>query len=445
MQAPNKIQTVSELSRLLRHTVEMAVRPCWVQGELSNFVRAASGHCYFIVKDSNAQIRCALFRGTCDVKKIDLRDGLVVELLVRPTVYAARGDLQLIVEDIRLGGEGELFKAFIELKLKLKKEGLFENRSKQKIPSFPQTVGIVTSQKGAAIRDVIAVLRKRMPAIRLIVFPTPVQGKDSSEKITMALKTAARMGNLDVILVCRGGGSLEDLWGFNSEDLARAAFNCSTPIVSGVGHETDFTIIDFVADQRAPTPTGAAVLVSPDRLDLSDELAMINKSFKREFKALINREVQRLDYISRRLVAPADKVLRQSERIQGIQHRLTSAFREAILAAENMLHIQAISLRAKRSFFVSRKTELEVFHRELIAQSQQAFYENGRTLSVLENRLSHFDVETVLSRGFSIIENSDGELVSGSSQISPGDDISIKFATGSAEASVIKVDKKSKI
>ena len=444
MQAPNKIQTVSELTRLLRHGIESAVPSCWVQGELSNFVRAASGHSYFIVKDSMAQIRCALFRGANLQKKINLEDGLQVEMLVRPTVYPARGDLQLIVEDIRLGGEGQLFKAFVELKLKLQNEGLFEKKSKKQIPVFPVAVGIVTSEKGAAIRDVISVLRKRMPSIRVILFPTVVQGKESGEKITQAFQAATMWKDLDVIILCRGGGSLEDLWGFNSEELARAVYSCPIPVVSGVGHETDFTIIDFVADHRAATPTGAAITVSPDRFNLMADLETINKNLQRGFKGLIDRQAQGLDYLSRRLVAPADRVIRQTEKIKGLMYRLSSSYRKVIYVAQSRLKIQAVSLRAQKKFSNSSRTVLEVVYRDLIAQVQYVFNQKERALDSLEHRATKFDVGAIFSRGFSIVEKMDGQVISAWSQVSPGESVKIKFAKGAARASIIEVDKKTK-
>ncbi len=444
MQAPNKIQTVSELSRLLRHSIESAVPSCWVQGELSNFVRAASGHCYFIVKDSAAQIRCALFRGTNVQKKIDLEDGLEVEMLVRPTVYPARGDLQLIVEDIRLGGEGQLFRAFVKLKLKLQNEGLFEKKSKKQIPVFPSTVGIVTSEKGAAIRDVIAVLRKRMPSIRVIIFRTLVQGKESGKKITQALQAATMWKGLDVIIVCRGGGSLEDLWGFNSEELARAVYSCPIPVVSGVGHETDFTIIDFVADHRAATPTGAAVTVSPDRFNLMANLETINKNLQRSLKGLIDRQAQKLDYISRRLVAPADRVRGQLERIQGLKYRLSSSYQKVLYVAQNRLKMQMVSLRGQKNFPNSSRAVVEMLYRDLVAQGQYVFNKRERVLDSLEHKVAKFDVRATLSRGFSIVEKMDGKVISAWSQLSPGDSIKIKFAKGAARASIIEVDKNTK-
>src|SRR5690606_14435132 len=258
------------VARLLERSFPLA----WVSGEVSNFARAASGHWYFTLKDEAAQVRAVMFKGRAQHAGFTPREGDKVEVRALVTLYAPRGDYQLNVETIRRAGVGNLYEAFLQLKDKLAKEGLFDADKKRPLPAFARTIGVVTSLQAAALRDILTTLRRRAPHVRVILYPAPVQGEGAGEKIAHMINTASRRAECEVLLVCRGGGSIEDLWAFNHESVARAMAACTMPVISGVGHETDFTIADFAADLRAPTPTAAAELAVTPREDWLAELEM---------------------------------------------------------------------------------------------------------------------------------------------------------------------------
>ena len=257
------IISVSTLNRMARSLLENGLPPQWIGGEISNLTLAASGHAYFSLKDASAQVRCVMFRQRMSRLAFTPREGMQVELRGTVTLYEARGDYQIAVDTMREAGLGRLFEAYDRLRRRLAEEGLFDEAHKRALPPHPRAIGIVTSPAAAALRDVVTTLRRRMPSIPLVLYPTPVQGSDAGRQIAQAIATASRRDEVDVLIVCRGGGSIEDLWAFNEEAVARAIVACRIPVVSGVGHETDTTIADFAADCRAPTPTAAAELVSP--------------------------------------------------------------------------------------------------------------------------------------------------------------------------------------
>ncbi|MGH8714265.1 MAG: exodeoxyribonuclease VII large subunit, partial [Casimicrobiaceae bacterium] len=254
---------VSLLVSSARLLVERQLGLAWISGEISGFTRAASGHCYFMLKDEQAQARCVLFRHKAQLLDVVLRDGAAVEVRATPTIYEARGEFQLNVEAVRIAGQGVLYERFARLKTRLEAAGWFRPERKRALPSSPKAVGIVTSRRAAALRDVLTTLGRRASGTAVIVYPARVQGGGAAAAIAAAIAAANAHAAVDVLIVCRGGGSIEDLWAFNEEDVARAVFESRIPIISGVGHETDFTICDFVADARAPTPTAAAALAAP--------------------------------------------------------------------------------------------------------------------------------------------------------------------------------------
>ena len=270
---PRDIYSVSRLNREVRALIENNFPSVWVQGEISNLARPASGHIYFSLKDENAQVRCAMFRNSNRLLKFKPTDGMQVLVRASAGLYENRGDYQLIVDHMEEAGAGLLQRRFEELKTKLAQEGLFDTEHKQDIPSFPDRIGIITSPSGAAVRDVLSVLNRRFPGIPVLIYPIPVQGDDAPPQIVRMINKACQHNDCDVLILTRGGGSLEDLWAFNDERVARAVFDCQIPLVCGVGHEIDFTIADFVADVRAPTPSAAAELVSPDRLEWTNRVS----------------------------------------------------------------------------------------------------------------------------------------------------------------------------
>src|SRR6201996_2975987 len=316
---------VSALNRAIANTLERNFPLCWISGEVSNFTRAASGHWYFSIKDAGAQIRCVMFRGRAQHAEFTPREGDRIEVRALVTMYEPRGELQLSVEAVRRTGQGRLYEAFLRLKALLEAEGLFDPARKRALPSHPRAIGIVTSLQAAALRDVLTTLARRAPHVPVIIYPAPVQGAGGSAKLAAMVEAANARREVDVLIVCRGGGSIEDLWAFNEEGLARAIAESALPVVSGVGHETDFTIADFAADVRAPTPTGAAELVSPQRVLLLRDLDQRHASLARGFGRMMERRAQQLDWLSRRLVSPAERLARQRMHLQQLSARLATA------------------------------------------------------------------------------------------------------------------------
>src|SRR5574340_462515 len=274
--------SVSELNRSARQILEQRLPLLWVAGEISNFTQAASGHWYFSLKDDKAQVRCAMFRMKSQYLDWLPENGMQVEVRAQPTLYEPRGEYQLAVENMRRAGLGALYEAFEKLKGRLEKEGLFAAARKKALPAFPRRIGIITSPAAAALRDVLTTLRRRMPNIPVLIYPVPVQGEGAAQKIAAAIQLAGQRRECDVLILCRGGGSIEDLWAFNEEVVARAIAACEIPVICGVGHETDFTIADFAADRRAPTPTAAAELATPHRADLLQRLAVLQAGLTRQ-------------------------------------------------------------------------------------------------------------------------------------------------------------------
>lgn len=389
------IMSVSELNRLAKEVLEQSFPLFWVSGEISNLTRAASGHWYFSLKDAGAQVSCVMFRGRNSYIDWTPKEGDKVEARALVTLYEARGSFQLTIEFLQRAGAGALFEAFEKLKTKLQQEGLFDPAFKQAIPAHPKQIGIVTSADAAALHDVLTTLRRRMPSIPVVIYPTPVQGKGAATQIAKAVNSAHERNECDVLIICRGGGSMEDLWQFNEEIVARAIANCRIPTISGVGHETDFTICDFVADARAATPTAAAELVSPSREVLLNSLKQLGLQLNKNGQDLINQREQMLDYLARRLVSPSQQITQQKNQLSQVSHRLTIAIKQQL-------------------------------------QNQQ------NSLSKLTLNLHHLNPQSVLTRGYAFAQTKDGKIINKSNQIKAGDAIHLSFGEGQAEAIVSK-------
>ena len=308
----------------------------WVQGEISNLARPASGHIYFTLKDNTAQVRCAMFRNRQSGLRFKPESGMEVLARANISLYEGRGEYQLIVESLQPAGDGALQLAFEQLKKKLAEEGLFAEEHKQTLPAFPQTIGIITSPTGAALRDVLSVLRRRYPAGNIVIYPVPVQGEGAGNKIAAALQQADLRQECDVLILTRGGGSLEDLWAFNEEVVARAVFNCRIPIVAGVGHEIDFSIADFVADQRAPTPSVAAELVSPDSHRLLQQLQRYREQLQRIQENSLMQLQRHVDYLGRQIPHPQQRIEQLAQRAHAYLQSLTYQV-EKLLAAKKLV------------------------------------------------------------------------------------------------------------
>lgn len=431
--------TVSQLNSITRSLLERALPALWVSGEISNYTRAASGHCYFSLKDAQAQVRCVMFRHRLTLLDWSPSNGAHVEVRALPSLYEARGEFQLNVEFMRRAGVGLLFERFTRLKTQLEAEGLFDVRRKKPLPSFPLCVGLVTSTAGAALRDVLTTLRRRMPAISVVIYPTPVQGDGAAAQIAAAINTASERAECDVMILCRGGGSLEDLWAFNEEPVARAIAACRLPLVSGVGHETDFTIADFVADIRAPTPTAAAELVSPDAMQLTQRLQAIAQRLRRAGLGALERRMQQADYLARRLVHPGERIAGQRRYIDVLQPRLRAASHRALQTRHWRLERQAQRIRASLPRIDLLRQSVAALGRRLQRAHRLRLGAWGQQLERLATHLAHLDPRQVLARGYAIVTTPDGTVVYAAAQLAAGERVEVLLGQGSIEAEVVQV------
>jgi len=428
--------SVSELNRLTKTVLEQNLPLMWVAGEISNYKRYESGHSYFTLKDSAAQVDCVMFRHKLQYLDWLPENGMQVEVRAAPTLYEARGKFQLGVETMRRAGLGALYEAYEKLKARLGQEGLFDEARKRPLPPFPRAVGIVTSPQAAALRDVLTTLRRRMPALPVILYPAPVQGEGAAQKIAQAIAVAGMRGECDVLIVCRGGGSIEDLWSFNEEVVARAIAACPIPVVCGVGHETDFTIADFVADARAPTPTAAAQLASPDRAELAQQLRQWQHRLARVAQRTLEERMQRLDYLSRRLVHPGERIRNQAQHLQHLASRLGGVGRRALESLSWQVLGLAQRFGAARPDLDARARETDGLARRLQQAARERLNAAATQLTGLEAHLKHLNPQLVLERGYSITETADSRVVRDGSQLALGEELKITFARGWADAQV---------
>jgi exodeoxyribonuclease VII large subunit len=430
------ILSVSALNRSVRDLLEHRFPLAWVAGEISNFTQARSGHLYFALKDEGAQVRCVMFRGRGAYLDWRPCDGMQVEVRALITLYEPRGDFQLNVEFMRRAGLGALYEAFLRLRDRLEREGLFDPSIKREPPAFPRAIGVITSPAAAALRDVLTTLARRNPAIPVIVYPTAVQGEAAPAEIAAALATAARRAEVDVLVLCRGGGSIEDLWAFNDERVARAIRACPIPVVVGVGHETDTTIADLAADRRAPTPTGAAELVSPGREELRAHLGQLAGRLHRRVVRDLETRMQLLDHLARRLVHPGRRIDGQATVVAQLRVRLEHSATRAL--ERERWRLRSLAERARRRLPPVETLTLRVAqlaHRSRTAAAQALLHRNARVDSLAQN-LAHLDPRAVLERGYSIVRDADGRIVRRARALATGDAVDITFAEGTAQARV---------
>jgi exodeoxyribonuclease VII large subunit len=408
----------------------------WISGEVSGCTRAASGHLYFTLKDASAQVRCVFFRHKAQGLGFTLREGLAVEVRAVASIYEARGEFQLNVETVRLAGLGALYERFLARKQALEAAGLFDTARKRPLPAYPRRIGIVTSRRAAALRDVLTTLARRFPGLAVIVYPASVQGGSAAGEIAAAIRVANEHAQVDVLIVCRGGGSLEDLWAFNEDVVARAVYASRLPIVSGVGHQTDFTICDFVADVRAATPTAAAGLVAPERTALRVALRGLQRRLVRAHAHRAASSAQRLDAAARRLVHPAARLGRQGEYARSLARRLVRAFaHERAGAAQRVDAARARLLREVRTP-LPQATRVAVATRALVRSGRDRIASAARDVERLASALALLNPDAVLERGYAIVTASDGTIVSDAGRLHVGDDVALKFARGRAVATV---------
>jgi exodeoxyribonuclease VII large subunit len=433
---PTEILTVSALTRGVRDLLERRYPLLWVAGEISNFTVAPSGHAYFVLKDDHAQVRCVMFRQRQENLEWTPRNGMQIEAHALVTLYEPRGDFQLNVETMRRAGLGALFEAFLRLRDKLEKEGLFNAETKRALPSLPRAIGVITSREAAALQDVLTTLNRRNPSIEVVVFPVQVQGESAAEKIVAALQVAGQRGECDVLLLVRGGGSIDDLWAFNEESVARAIRASPIPVVTGIGHETDFTIADFVADQRAPTPTAAAELVSPERAGMLEGISRLTASLSLRLRQELERRMLNVDHLARRLVHPDARLRAQSELLGQLRLRLGQAVSR--IHSERRWEVVRVLQRVQAG--LPNTDKLLATSLQLVARLRAAMHATlERAGSACTRRianLSHLDPAAVLQRGYSVVRDGSGRIVLRSANLASGDLLDITFAEGGAHVRV---------
>jgi exodeoxyribonuclease VII large subunit len=435
---PVEILTVSALARSVRDLVEHHYPLLWVAGEISNCVHAKSGHLYFSLKDEMAQVRCVMFRNRGQYLDWEPREGLRVEVRALVTLYEARGDFQLNVESMRRAGQGALFEAFLRLRDKLEKEGLFDAAHKKPLPAYPQRIGIVTSLQAAALRDVLTTLARRNPSISVIVYPAQVQGEGAAQQLTAAIAIAAKRNECDVLILCRGGGSIEDLWAFNDEGLARAIYACPIPLVTGIGHETDFTIAEFVADRRAATPTAAAELASPARAELIVRVAALRTVLAGRVAHKIENGMQHVDQLLRRMVHPGQSLQNQRELLAQLGQRLRTAYARVM----ERQRWQLLDLRQRQRAALPPLVEWNRRVGEARARLALAWRNRSARadaeMRALGAHLAHLDPRGVLQRGYSVVRDSSGAILRSAGTLSVGDTVDITFSQGGAESRIVR-------
>ena len=425
-----RVWSVGALCLAIADTLNARFNPVAVKGEISGFSRAASGHCYFNLKDESGQIRCAMFKRAASALGFMPKDGEMVELRGKLGVYEARGDLQLVVETMQRAGQGDLFAQFLKLKANLEAEGLFDASRKRDIPAHPRAIGVITSLGAAALHDVVSALQRRVPHIPVIVAPASVQGINAPSELLQSLKRlvswqgpeAKASSNLpgqpmviDVILMVRGGGSMEDLWAFNDEALVRAVASCPIPIISGVGHETDFTLTDFVADLRAPTPTAAAEMVAMEGAQLLADCQLLQNALSDALTTSLDRMSQRLDWIANRLGRPSNRLKDQTARLMRMHQSLQYGFKSQVQAQKQMLSRHAEHLP------------------RLLQQNVQLQHQRNLNMGT---RLGLLDPHLVLERGYAWLTDETGRALTHASDFQANQSVTASLADGQVNLQV---------
>ena len=439
------IYNVTRLNREVRAVLEGSFPLIWLQAEISNLAQPASGHIYFSLKDDHSQIRCAMFRN----KNLSLRfipeNGMSVLVHANVSLYEDRGEFQLIIEHMEPAGDGALQRAFEALKQRLYEEGLFSSSHKQIVPTAPKTIGVITSPSGAAIRDILSILQRRYPLSKVIIYPTAVQGAKAEGQIIKMLEIAETRKECDVLILARGGGSLEDLWVFNNENVARSVYKCTIPIVTGIGHEIDFTIADFVADERAATPSAAAELVSPDQIQIKQQLTTQNEKLLQLISNHIKQHQQYILQLGKRLPHPANQLQTLIQRIDHLQQRMSHSTYVTI----NTYKIRLSELVATLSHYNPAQS-LQLYsgrfaqtHERLKQAIQYKLQQFNSELSNLSRTLDAVSPLASLNRGYAIVNKlENNELVRDARQLSIGDTILTRFARGQTQSTVNKIIKK---
>lgn len=433
--------SVSELNRQARQLLERSFLTIEVQGEISNFVQPSSGHWYFTLKDAKAQVRCAMFKNRSMHLRFRPKNGDKVVVRAKVSLYEGRGDYQLICEQMAEGGIGQLQQSFEALKEKLTEEGLFAEQHKQQLPQYAKHLGIITSATGAAIHDILTVLKRRFPALPVSIYPTAVQGDEAPSQICKAIELANKDQRCDVLIVGRGGGSLEDLWAFNDERVARAIFASQLPIISAVGHEVDISISDFVADVRAATPSAAAELISPDQQALRSQVYQLKNRLLRQVKQRMLLQQSRLNSIAARLRHPGERLRERAQQLDGLELRLIQALQQKLqnskIYVDNLS--KRLSLIAPAQRIAVQRNHLTAIELRLGRAMQQQQQSKQQQLRLVASRLNSISPLATLDRGYAIAQKDNGEVIHSSKQVSIGESIETRLHQGKIVSTITDV------
>lgn len=431
------IMTVAQLNQAVGQLLERNIPALWVRGEISNFTQAASGHWYFTLKDSRAAVRTVMFRSRASAVGFVPRAGDQVEVRARVSLYEPRGDYQLQADAMRRAGLGNLYETFLRLKAQLAAEGLFDAAAKRQPVALPRAIGVITSPHAAALRDVLSALARRAPQVPVVLYPAPVQGADAAARLAVQLQVANARNEVDTLLLVRGGGSIEDLWSFNDEALARLVAASAIPVISGVGHETDFTIVDFVADVRAPTPTAAAELACVPRAELLGRVGQAAQRLARGQQRRLEQAAQRLDRAAAQLISPARRLAHQAERLNTLRHRLAAAWRgpqgrraaRAGLLAQRLAHCAPDTARAAERLHALARRLGQAQTRQLAASQARA--------AAAAAHLRALDPRHTLARGYAIVRDEHGRILRDAAVLARGQSLDVTFSHGGAQVQVL--------
>ncbi len=443
LQPAREIYSISELNSEAKALLEKRFPLIWVEGEISNLARPASGHIYFSLKDESAQVRCAMFKMRNRLVNFQPKNGQQILARVRISLYEARGEFQLIVEHMEETGDGALRRQFEQLKRQLYEEGLFDEANKQALPVLPTRLGVITSPSGAAIRDILSVLKRRFPGIPVLIYPVPVQGTEAPQAIVEALHNAGKRKDCDLLILARGGGSLEDLWAFNDETVARAINACPIPIVTGIGHEIDFTIADFVADQRAPTPSAAAELISPDRSEWIETFSSWQKRLLRAWQGYQQQQMQTVAWLSKQLKHPGQRLQDHNQRLDELEQRLTQA--QSTGTRHLRSRLETLQARLLGQSPGQGLREIRIKLDKLQHANRQAILNklgrNKQQLASVSRALDTVSPLATLGRGYAIVQTRTGQVVRKASDVSVNDSIKTRLGSGHLDCRVEAIHK----
>ena len=424
-----KVFEISEINRIVKNILLSHLEKVWIGGEVSNFVEASSGHWYFSLKDSSAQIRCTMFKGYNHLSSITPKNGDQIEAFGAISLYEARGDYQINIEQVREKGTGNLFEKFLQLKDKLEKLGLFNEENKLPIPAYPKNIGIITSASGAALRDVLSVLNKQQNYNQIVIYPSAVQGKEAADEISSAISIANAQKMVDVLILCRGGGSIEDLWSFNEEKVVHAIAQSSLPIISGVGHETDFTLTDFVADMRAPTPTAAASVIHEKLNKLDEYFEYYLSNLQKNISNLLKNKNQELDFLEKRMVSPKDKLKRSQEFIDSLRKQFTTILKNQFFNAEKEIDILRKRLLAPQEKIKRAEDRIKNAKKNLHFTALRSINEQQSKINFIDEKLNILNPKNILAKGYSIVYNG-SDVVKESNKVNLNDTLDIQLHSG---------------